>query len=268
MRWIGLIILLVILASCTAPAPSVKPSAQCKWPEIPNDGGCCRDLNENGICDTIDLAPEISAEEQKEYEAAAERAQIIANRSGRYRPTIVNELYANASNVSSYRFLYRGDEIVIANGSIVRKLLMEYPLGDKTINNRRMKVLVNTVWLDPLNKKAVAQCVPPQKLVAEKVGTLCDNFKGIDFDVSFEAFGFKMPIKWLEEFLYRTPAAMLPGSNIGKRTTTIYKFTALNDSRRLTILWIDDLTAMPIRVEVWQGSELVEEADYLDLFLL
>ncbi len=262
-----LLFALLLLASCATVQPKQPlPVSQCKWPEIPSDGGCCRDLNANGACDTIDLSVEIQAQEQKEYEQAALKSQVTANKSGRYKPTIVNALYASASNLTSYRFYYKGDEVVVANGSVMRKLMANYPIGDQTVNGRRMKVFVNTIWLDMLNKKAFAQCIPPEKLVKEEQGTPCDDIIGVDFDVSFDTFAFKMPIKWIEEFLYRTPAEILPGSHIAKRTAVIYSFTDLQNSNRKTTIWADEQTGMPLRVEVTEGKIVMEKADYLDFF--
>lgn len=268
MRWIA-IVMLVALVACTHPAAvQPVPQAQCKWPEIPNDGGCCRDLNENRVCDTIDFAAEITAQEQKEYEEAAINAQLTANRSGRYRQTMANELYANASSVKAYRFYYKGDEVVIANNSIARKLTAEYPLGEMTINGRQMKVIVNTVWLDFTNRTAYAKCVPPAEIAAQGQGTSCDEFRGMIFPVKFEDFAFKLPAKWLEEFLYRTPVEILPGSHVAKRITTMYRFTDLKDSKHQTVIWADSQTSMPLRVEVTQDSKVVDGADYLDFFTI
>jgi hypothetical protein len=263
-----LFILLLLLSGCAAQEQQVKPAMQCKWPEIPNNGGCCRDLNDNKVCDTIDLASEIAAEKQQEYEAAALKAQITANRSGKYKPTIMNQIYENASAVNAYRFYYQGDEIVVANGTTARKLMYNYPLGDQDIRGRRMKVFVNTVHLDMLNKKAEAECIPPEKAVIENQGTPCDDIIGMRFEVPFDKFAFKMPIKWVEEFLYRTPFSILPGSHIGKRPASIYKFSDLQDSRRTTIVWIDDLAAMPLRVEIWQNNVLDSSEEYQDFFTL
>jgi hypothetical protein len=261
-------LLLVILAGCTAVTQETQQSVKCKWPEIPSDGKCCRDLNENSICDTIDYASEIEAQKQQEYEQAAQKAKETAEQSGKYKPTVVNLLYENASSIKSYRFYYKGDEVVVANGTIVRKLTSLYPLGDKTINGRNMKVFVNTVWLDPLKRTAISECIPPEKLIREGTGTPCDDFAGEKFEIPFDAFAFKMPIKWLEDLLYRTPMTVLGGSHVGDRTTTLYKFTDLQDSSRKTHLWIDDQAQMPLRVEVWQVDTLAEQEDYLDFYII
>ncbi|MEM2916726.1 MAG: hypothetical protein QXT19_05230 [Candidatus Woesearchaeota archaeon] len=267
MRWI-VFLLLVLLAGCTAQTSTLPPTSQCKWPEIPSDTGCCRDLNENSICDTVEFAEQLEAERQKEYELAAQKARETAEKSGRYKPTIVNELYANATKVKSYRFIYKGDEILVANNTIVRRLVSEYPVGSQTINGRRMNVVVNTVYLDFTNRNAIAECIPPPNLVAAKQDTVCDKFIGYRFEVPFDTFAFKMPIKWLEEFLYRTPITTLPGSHIGKRTATLYKFTDLQDANRKTHIWVDEMTGMPLRVEVWQDGVLEETKDYLDFYVI
>lgn len=265
MRVIVLLLILVI-ASCATPA-GTQPVPQCKWPEIPANGNCCRDLNENGICDTIDFAQEIEAQKQQEYDIAAQKAKETAEKSGKYKPTIVNLLYENATS-KNYRMYYKGDEVIVANNTIVRKLTSLYPLGDKTINGRRMKVFVNAIWLDSLQRTAAAQCVPSEKLISEGRSTPCDDFANIDFSVPYDAFAFKMPTKWLEDLLYRNPITVLGGSHIGDRTATLYKFTDLQDSSRQTHIWIDDQVQMPLRVEVWQGDKLVEEEDYLDFFVI
>ncbi|MEM4239902.1 MAG: hypothetical protein QXM31_00110 [Candidatus Woesearchaeota archaeon] len=258
--------LVLVLAGCAAAPGEVQQTSQCRWPEIPKDSGCCRDLNGNGICDTIDLAAEIEAEKQREYEEAAQKARETAEISGKYKPTIVNLLYANATGLKGYRFLYKGDEVVVANGSIIRKLVNEYQLGDREINGRRVNVVVNTVYLDFVGRAASAECVPPEALAKQQVGTVCDKFLGARFPVKFDVFAFKMPAKWLEDLLYRNPVTILPGSHIGKRPATLYKFTDLQDANRKTHIWIDDLAGMPLRVEVWQGGLLVEEEDYLDFY--
>jgi len=260
--------LAIILAGCTTTLPEAKPAAQCKWPEIPADSGCCRDLNENKVCDTVEFAAEIEAQKQQEYEEAAQKARETAESSGRYKPTIVNQLYANASNITGYRFYYKGDEVVVANNSIVRKLTYYYPLGDRDVKGSRMKVFVNTVRLDFANKTAIAQCIPPESKVKKKQGTPCDDIAGIDFNVGFDNFAFKMPIKWLEEFLYRTPISILPGSHIGDRTATLYKFTDLQNANRITHIWLDDRTAMPLRVEVREGSRVAAGEEYADFFTI
>ncbi len=260
------LLLILLLASCTTP-PQPQITPQCNWPEIPNNGGCCRDLNDNNVCDTIDFASEIEAQKQQEYEIAAQKARETAESSGKYKPTIVNLLYENATS-KNYRFYYKGDEVIVTNNTIVRKLTSLYPLGDKTINDRRMKVFVNTIWLDTLQKTAVAQCVPSEKLISEGRSTPCDDFANINFGVQYDVFAFKMPTKWLEDLLYRNPISVLGGSHIGDRTATLYKFTDLQDSSRKTHIWIDDQVQMPLRVEVWQNDKLVEEEDYLDFFVI
>ena len=193
-------------------------------------------MNENNICDTVDFASNISAIEQEEYEQAAIKAQATANRSGKYRQTIMNEIYANASAIKSYRFFYKGDDVVVANGSVVRKLISYYPVGDREINGKRMKVSVNAVWLDLSANKAVAQCVPPTDLVRQGMGTPCDDFAGINFEVPFDEFALKLPVEWLADFLYRTPYEALPGNHIGKLLATLYRFTDLKDANRKTNL--------------------------------
>ncbi|MEM4247375.1 MAG: hypothetical protein QXR48_01225 [Candidatus Woesearchaeota archaeon] len=267
MRWI-VFLLLVILASCASPQPGSQPAVQCKWPEIPNNGGCCRDLNENGICDTVDFATEIETQKQQEYEEAAQKARETAERAGKYKPTITNLLYENASKIRNYRFLYKGDEIVVANGTITRKLIANYPIGDQDINGRRMKVVINTVHIDLIGRNATAECIPPPELVKKRMGTPCDNFVGFRFPVDFDKFVLKMPTKWLEDFLYRTPTTILPGSHIGDRTATLYKFTDLQDPGKTTNIWIDDLAAIPLRVEVWQNGKLNEKEDYIDFYVI
>ncbi len=263
-----LIILLLLLSACTTAQAPQQALPECAWPEIPSGTGCCRDLNENNVCDTIDLAAQLEAEKQMEYELAAQKARETAEKSGRYKATIVNELYANATGVKSYRFIYKGDEIIVANNSIIRRLTAVYPLGDQQISGRRMKAVANTIYLDFTSKKAVAECIPPPILVAAKQDTVCDNFISYKFDVPFDVFAFKMPEKWLEEFLYRTPITTLPGSHIGKRTATLYKFSDLQDANRKTHIWADDMTGMPLRVEVWQGSVLAEAEDYIDFYII
>ncbi len=263
-----LLLIFLLLSACTTLPAQKQAVPECKWPEIPYDGGCCRDLNENNICDTIDLAAQLEAEKQKEYELAAQKARETAERSGKYKPTIVNELYANATSVKNYRFIYKGDEIVAANNTIMRRLVSEYPVGDRDVGGRRMKVVVNTIYLDIIGKKAVAECIPPPALVEAKQDTVCDKFIGYKFDVPYDVFALKMPEKWLEEFLYRTPITTLPGSHIAKRTATLYKFSDLKDANRKTHIWADDQTGMPLRVEVWQGDVLEQREDYIDFYVI
>jgi hypothetical protein len=258
---------LVILAGCAAPQqaqPEATPT-QCAWPEIPSDGGCCRDLNENGFCDTIDLAQEIEQQKQQEYEEAAQKARETAEAAGKYRRTIVNDLYDQALAVKGYRFLYEGDEVVVANGSVVRKLVNEYDLGIQEIQGRRQKVVVNEVILDKATRTAQGRCVPRARVKLD-IATPCDAIIGMTFQLSYDSFAVKLPIEWLADFLYRTPFESLPSTDIGRRKTTLYRFTDLADAQRKTNLWIDQETKMPLRAEVWQGDELVQKEWHSDLW--
>lgn len=269
MRWRTFaFFVLFFLASCKAPAQPQVAAPQCGLFEIPSDGGCCRDLNENDVCDTVDFAEDISAEQQREYDEAAARARAKAEASGTLKRTIMNDVYDNASAVTSYRFVHNGDEVVVANGSIVRKLLLDHPIGDQMVDGRRTKAVVNTITLDFANKKATGQCVPPAALVRQGRSTQCDAYKDLVFEVPFEEFAFKMPIAWLEDFLHRTPYEILPGQHVTKLTATLYRFTDLKDAQRKTSLWIADTTSIPVRVEVWQGNALVQQEDYFDLYRL
>lgn len=266
-KWI--VLLLVILVSCTpVQQPQTQPTPQCKWPEIVSDGGCCRDLNENGVCDTIDFAPQIEQEKQQEYEQAAEKARERAEQSGKLKRTIMNDLYDAASKIQNYRFIYQGDGVVIANGSIVRKLISDYPLGDQNIDGKRIKVVINKVTLDLAYRTAIAECIPPENLVRQNRGTQCDQYLGKTFPVGFDTFAFRPPIKWIEDFLHRTPYETLTGQHVGKLTATLYRFTDLHDAQHKTNLWIDDVTKMPLRVEVWQGDNLVQHEEYLELYVI
>jgi hypothetical protein len=262
-----IVLALLFLAACTiAPsAPETKPR-ECPVFEIPAESGCCRDLNDNTVCDTIDFGENISAEKQREYEEAAAKARETAEQSGKLRPTIVNALYENASKVSGYRFYHEGDEVAVANGTVVRRLLTNIPIGDRDIAGRRVKAAVNTVYLDFQNRTAVGECVPPKHAAALGRGTECDGFIGALFPVDFDTYSFKLPIRWLEEFLNRKPYEDLPGGDIGKRKTTRYSFGDLQDGAKKTHLWVDTQTQMPVRAEVWKGAELVQQDVYSDFY--
>ncbi len=262
-------LLVLILAGCVAQPQQTAPSTKCAWPEIPDGkGGCCRDLNENKVCDTIDFAGELAREKELEYNASAEKARRIAAESGKLKRTIVNALHENASKVSQYSFLYEGDEVVVANNSIVRKLVQNHEIGIKEIDGKKYKVVVNTVMIDLLGKKATAQCVPAAEFVRTHTPSPCDNYLGMTFDVLFEDFTLRLPIAWLEDFLHRTPYEALPGSQIGKLKTTLYRFTDLTDAQRKTNLWVDEQTKLPVRVEVWQNEKLVTHEDYSELHVI
>jgi len=263
-RWLAVAV--ILLANCASPQPVAEPQDKCPVFQIPTETGCCRDLNENTVCDTVDFAENISAEKQREEEEAAAQARETAEQSGKLKPTIVNALYENASAVAGYRFYYQGDEVVVANGTIVRRLLANIPLGDKEIAGRRVKAAVNTVYLDFQNRTAVGECVPPKHAAALGRGTECDEFIGVLFPVDFDAYSFKLPIKWLEEFLNRKPYEDLPGGDIGKRKTVRYSFGDLQDSAKKTHLWVDTQTQMPVRAEVWKGDELATQDVYSDFY--
>lgn len=262
-----LITALLLLAACTAAQPPAAEQAQCKVFETPDgSGGCCRDLNENGICDTIDYASEIEQQKQQEYEEAAEKARETAAVSGKLRRTIVNDLYDAAAGVKNYRFLYKGDEVLAANGSIVRNLLADYPLGDQDIEGRRVKVVINQVTFDFAAKQAVGECIPPAHLVRLNRGTQCDEFIGKTFPVNYDEFSFRLPIEWLKDFLHRAPYETMGNQDVGKLKTTLYRFTDLKDANRHTYVWVDEVTKMPVRVEVWQDDNLERQEYYTDLY--
>ncbi len=262
------LMLLFLTACAAAPQPTAEEKSECPLFEIPSESGCCRDLNENGICDVVDFAENISAEKQREYEQAAQKALETAQKSGRMKPTIMNELYENASKITNYRFLYKGDEVVVSNDSIVRKLVTHDDRGMQEINGRRTKVLVNEITLDPLHGEATARCIPDPLAIKEHLATPCDEILGMTFDFPYDRFSVKLPIEWLGEFLHRTPFEILPGTEIGKRKTTLYRFTALNDAQRKTSLWIDYQTSMPLRVEIRQGEELAWQEWYSDFYTI
>lgn len=264
MRW--LVFLLILLAAC---APTVQEEQiQCSWPEIPSNGKCCRDLNENGVCDVEEFAEEIEEQKQQEYEEAAKKAKEKFEKSGTLKRTIMNELYENATAITSYKFLYNGDQVIVANGSVVRELVNEHDLGIKEIEGRRQKVIINTVALDFIAKKATGTCKPEPRLVAQERSTPCDAIIDMEFEVPYDEFAFRLPIEWLRDFLHRTPYEALPGSEIGRSKTMLYRFTDLQDANRKTNLWIDTIIQMPLRVEVWQNDKLVKRVQYDDLFII
>jgi hypothetical protein len=263
------LLLALVLAGCTAAPQQPEPQArECPLFEIPSETGCCRDLNENGVCDTVDYAGEIAAEKQQEYEEAAEKARETAEQAGKLKPTIVNELYENASKTRNYRFLANGDEVVVANGSVVRKLVNERDLGVQDVNGRRQKIIVTHILLDGAEKKAMGVCVP--KPVAQKLerSSPCDPIASMQFEVPYAQYAMTLPLEWLGFFLHRTPFEVLPGTEVGKRRTTLYRFTALNDADRRTSIWVDVQTTLPVKAEIRQGDELIRQDLYADFYPL
>jgi len=266
-RVFSFLFVLFILASCTAqPQQPAQQTPSCKVFEISTPTGCCRDLNDNKVCDTVDFAANITAAQEREAALQAEKARERAQQSGQYLPTIVNELYANASRTLRYRFMLKGDEIVVINNTITRKLHSDYPLGDQMVNGRRMKVVVNAVSVDPLGRNATAVCIPPPAMVAQGRNTQCDDIKDAVFTVPYDVFAFTMPTDWLKDLLYRTPFEILPGNHVGTITGTLYRFTDLKDAHRVTNLWVDDTLAMPIRVEVRKDGTIESWQEYDDLY--
>ncbi len=263
-----LLITLLILASCAVPQQPHANQTRCAWPEIASDSGCCRDLNENGICDTKDFASEIEAEKQQEYEAAAQKARETAAQSGKLRRTIVNDLYDAAKAVTSYRFRYQGDDVIVTPEGVVRKLPHDRSIGIHEVDGKKYDVVINTIMLDLFNKQATAQCVPREEFTRTQTPSPCDNYLGIDFDVIFWEYHLRLPTEWLENFLNRKPYEALPGGDIGKLKTTIYRFADLQDATRKTYLWVDDQTKMPVRIEVWEGDKLRQHEEYVDLYAI
>jgi hypothetical protein len=157
----------------------------------------------------------------------------------------------------------------VANGTIVRKLVNEHDLGIREISGRREQIKVNQITLDSVAKKATGTCVPKLTgAVLLERGSVCDSIIGQQFDVSYDAFTVKLPVKWLEDFLHRTPFEELPGTDIGKRKTLLYRFTALNDSRRKTSIWVDTQTQMPLKVEILQGDQQIQQELYSDFYTI
>jgi hypothetical protein len=265
MKW-QFIALVVFLTACSPKQITEPEEKQCPVFEIPSEKGCSRDLNDNKICDVQEFAEEIEQQKQQEYEEAAQKALETAERSGQLKRTIMNDVYDKALQTKNYRFVYEGDEVVVANGTVVRKLISDYPLGGKEINGKRLQAVINTVFYDFTNKKTTAQCIPPERLVKLNRGTQCDEFIGIIFDAPFEEFALRLPIEWLEDFLYRTPYETSDGTHTGHQQTTLYRFTDLQDAQRKTNIWADTTTSLPIRVEVWQDSRQIIQKDYLDLY--
>ena len=162
------VLVLLFLAACSSVPIEKEPEVQCDWPEIPSNGKCCRDLNENNICDTTEFAEEIEAQKQQEYEKAAKEALAKAKQSGTLKRTIMNEIYDNASKITNYRFLYDGDEVVVNNGKVTRKLVNEYDLGIQIIEGRRQKVILNLITLDFVTKTATGTCIPSALAIKEE----------------------------------------------------------------------------------------------------
>lgn len=268
MRYAFIVLALVLLAGCTtAPAPQ-QQARDCPVFEIPSETGCCRDLNENNVCDTADYAGTIAAEKQQEYEEAAAKARETAEQAGKLKPTIVNELYENASKTKNYRFLWDGDEVVVANGSVVRKLVNEHDLGLQEVNGRNQKVILTHILLDSAAKTAMGICVP--KPIAQKLerSSPCDPIASMQFEVPYAQYAVTLPLEWLGFFLHRTPFEVLPGTEVGKRKTMLYRFTALNDANRKTSIWVDVQTTLPVKAEIWQGEEMIRQDLYADFYPL
>lgn len=266
-----LVFLIAFLIACTPQTAQQQsePIMQCKWPEIiAPDGTCCRDLNENKVCDRAEFAKEIESQERQEYEERAEQARRTAEQAGKFKRTIINDLYDEALKVKNYRFLYKGDEIIVKDGRVTRKLLSEHPIGDRDVFGKRFKVVINTVSIDFDNKKATGTCVPNPELVRQDLSTPCDNFANVAFEVPFEDFAFKMPVSWLEDFLHRNPYQIFPGTHVGKLNTVMYRFTDLKDANKKTDLYVDENTKMPVRIVVRQGDQLVFQEEYIDLYTI
>ena len=263
MRWLAL--LCIFLAACTPAAVDTEP--QCDWPEIPKNGGCCRDLNENNICDTAEFSEEIEQIKQQEYEEAAKKARETAEKSGTRKRTIINDLYDRAITHTNYQFFYEGDTVIVTQDNVLRKLGREIDLGEKTINGRRMRVYINAVHLDFIGKTAEAECIPDEPVDLEHQGSPCDEFLEERFEVPYILYEFKLPPVWLGKFLHRNPIETQPGMHIGKQQVTMYRFSDLQDAQRNTILWVNGITGMPLKAEVWYANQLEERADYNDLLI-
>jgi hypothetical protein len=57
----------------------------------------------------------------------------------------------------------------------------------------------------------------------------------------------------------------MPGQDVGKLKTTLYRFTDLKDANTRTNLWVDQQTKLPVRAEVWKNNSLAQQEYYTDL---
>ena len=264
MKYLLLILaLLFFLASCAAPEPEAVPTQpECKWPEIPYEGGCCKDLNENNICDRVEFAEEIEQQKQQEYEEAAQKARKIAEQTGKFKQTVLDDILDAVKQVTSYKFIYQGDNIEVQPDKVVRKLVQDKNLGVQTIDGRRQEIIVNTIHLFPAEKRAEGSCVPAEEFVRTLTPSPCDEILDNIFVISYEEFMLNLPIDWLILVEHREPYEILSNQHVGKRRTTLYRVRIGEEKINL---WIDDNTMIPIAAERWKGDTRLVRDEYIDL---
>lgn len=250
MKW--LILVLILVAGCAAEPDVIEPS-KCQYPEIEYEGMCCKDINENKICDNIEFEKEIEELEKKEYEEAAQRARETVNKSGEFKRTVMDDVLDKAKKVENYTFIYKGDVIEVYANKTIRRLI-----ADKVIDREGKKYIINTVRLLP-QKRSIGYCEPPED---ETLSSPCDDIFDMEFNVAYEEYDVRLPIYWLYRVEHRKPNQILENQQMGKRTTTLYRIKISDDDLNL---WVDSALSMPVKVEHWKGNRLLEKEEYFEL---
>lgn len=255
--------LLIALVSCSpAIQPSPQQHASCSWPEIPDNGGCCRDLNENTICDTVEFAEEIERQKQEEYEEAARRARETAQQAGQFARTVMDDIIDAAKQATDYAFVHKGDIVEVRDDMAIVKLVQDANLGVQEIDGRRKELIINTIILNPLERTAIGECIPAEQFIRTNTPSPCDAILNKTFTLDYDAYKRTLPMDWLWLAEHRKQYETLEGQHVGKRQATLYRIRKENE--RLN-LWIDPVTKLPIKAERWQDNTLLESAEYVDL---
>lgn len=255
------ILFLVLIAACT-PGPKPIAKQQCEWPEILDNSECCKDLNENNVCDAEEFAEEIEKQKQEEYEEAARRARETAQKAGQFKKTVLDEVIEEAEKTTSYSFFYKGNKYVVFPRKIVVELVNEKNLGPKIIDGRRKTAIINTIHVFSGERRAEGLCVPPPEMVKAGMGTPCDEIIGEVFELRYDDYKIPLPMEWLWKVRHRNPYETLQAQHKNNKKTTLYKVRLGADSINL---WVDDVTKLPISVEYFREGEQPEKHNYFDL---
>ncbi|MBD3361609.1 hypothetical protein GF358_02325 [Candidatus Woesearchaeota archaeon] len=235
----GLLVLILVLASCKAPEPIIVekvPEVLCPDQYMRIGTTCCLDANENAICDS-DEKIETPVETEEPLKPDTETSDVLKSEEI-YDKAVKATAMGYAYSVLDEKFFIRNNRMKILFGDYVK---LGYDYEKSRLN------IIDTAYLNLDTKYAFGVCTGRffKSSVWDKT---CSVIKGIRYPLYFGDYYYKTPMDWLEQFKGKKHTHFREyDKEIRGRYTDIIIF---EQGSERTTMWIDHKTGLPIRINV------------------
>jgi len=255
-----LFVLLLIAACQRIDVPSQLCPSLTAW----NGTTCCQDLDSNKICDNKD--PAVLERVAKEPLPLSNPPRPAPSPVVIRRPTIITESLQKARQIAGYEYKQHTYIYAVAGPRVQLDLPLPIGIGKLVSNKTSTQVVINRIHFDQSLQTAIGVCVVREEFLASDVKSPCDKLVNKSFPLTYADYAtFTTPEQLLSQFQNSTPFEVIEKQHIGSRLATLAVFR--RNRQNQTLLWIDPINGLPLKLERIENGQPVQTVEYNDLFI-